>query len=403
MRSRTSPIDPASLLAGMMKLTLMTRPASLRARATRCRRLAPSWVASTAPPLAAFAVARGLLWAASASTGRGWPGAADLSRHDTFLYLGIAKHGYTLFTCPRPGGFCGNAGWFPLFPLLVAPFTHAGLSGQTVGACLAALFQLATLVLLWRRFLGGRPTPRSVAALLGAAVFPGAVYLAAVFPISLLALLTLAAIAFASHERPRLAAGALALAAVTHPLGACAALAVSLAEASVRRPRRACLYLGAGAAGLCAVALVQWIWVGHPDAYLLVQRHYGHGGTSPVETLRYAKQSALTWVHDPGRVDLVPQLEVLLVALVTAAVVATAIVLRRTLDRAGRAATAFAASAWLVPLALGGVSLYRSDAVLLVGVVVARRLPAAVLAGFAVAAAVLGFEMSRLFFQGVLA
>ena len=72
-----------------------------------------------APPLAAFAVARGLLWAASASTGRGWPGAADLSRHDTFLYLGIAKHGYTLFTCPRPGGWCGNAGWFPLFPLLV--------------------------------------------------------------------------------------------------------------------------------------------------------------------------------------------------------------------------------------------------------------------------------------------
>jgi len=354
------------------------------------------------PPLVAFVLARALVWAAAASAGFGWPGARDLGRHDSFLYLSIAHHGYTLFACDRVGGWCGNAGWFPLFALLLAPFLHAGISGLLAGSALAAALQLATLVLLWG-LLGGRRTTRALLALLAAAVFPGAVYYAAVFPLSLLTLLALAALALASRGRHGAAAGLVALCAVTHPLGLGAAVAVALPEALARRPRIAAAYLGAGAAGAAAIAVAQRLAVGHFNAYLLIQRHYGHGGTSPVGTFRYAKEALLTFLRDPHRLDLVPQLQLLLVALFVCAVATASIAAWRDLTPIEVSAATFTVCVWAAPLLLGGVSLYRSDAALLPGLLLARRLPAALLAVFVVAATPLAFEMSRLFFESVLA
>jgi hypothetical protein len=122
-----------------------------------------------------------------------------------------------------------------------------------------------------------------------------------------------------------------------------------------------------------------------------------------VETFRYAKLAALTFVRDPHRLDLVPQLQLLLIAAFAAATAIAAVAARHRLTQLELSAAVFTVCAWAVPILIGGVSLYRSDAALLPGLLLARRLPAPVLAVFAVAAAPLAFELSRLFFQSVLA
>ena len=356
--------------------------------------------AGVVPPLAAFVLARGVVWAASASVGLGVPGAADLSRHDSLLYLSIARHGFTIFACPRPGGWCGNSGWMPAYPLLVSPFSAAGLSAMTVAAIVSAVFQLATLVLLWNGFWHGRVTAKNVAALACAAVFPGAIYYAAVFPLSLLTFLFLLGLYLAGQRRVA-AAVVYAAAAATYPVGILLGAAVGLRESIPRgtireRGLRAAQAAGAGFAGLAAVSVVQRVTSGHWDSYVKVQRFYGHTGVDPLTTLRRAKAATLSFLQDPHRLDLVPSVQLLLTAAFVATVLVMALASRR---RADLVPALLVGGAWLMPLALGGVALYRSDAALLPGLLVSRRLPPVAQVGFAVVAGLVAFQMDRLFFQ----
>jgi hypothetical protein len=93
---------------------------------------------------------------------------------------------------------------------------------------------------------------------------------------------------------------------------------------------------------------------------------------------------------------------VLLVAGFVCGVTAAAVAARRSLTKTELSAAVFTVGVWALPLLLGGFSPYRSDAALLPGLLLARRIPAPLLAVFVVAAAPLAFEMSRLFFQSVL-
>jgi hypothetical protein len=57
---------------------------------------------------------------------------------------------------------------------------------------------------------------------------------------------------------------------------------------------------------------------------------------------------------------------------------------------------------WLGPLILGGVNLYRADALLVPALLVLRNAPSWVNAIVCVGLATLGFVMAQLFFRGVL-
>ena len=67
------------------------------------------------------------------------------------------------------------------------------------------------------------------------------------------------------------------------------------------------------------------------------------------------------------------------------------------------AAAVFVAVAWLIPLSLGGVSLYRTDAILLPALILLRRLPMPALIVLAAAATPVAYLMDVRFFQGLLA
>ena len=66
---------------------------------------------------------------------------AEWVRWDSRNYLSIANHGYTLMSCQgEVFSLCGNSGWFPFYPLLIAPFAAVGLQAATVGLVISLVF-----------------------------------------------------------------------------------------------------------------------------------------------------------------------------------------------------------------------------------------------------------------------
>ena len=367
-----------------------------------------------APPLAAFVLARGLLAAAAVSAGLPPFDPRIFVRWDSGHYLGIAEVGYDLEPCREESGYanglwCGNAGWFPGYPWVIRIMSLSGLRPATAGALLSALCSLASLLLLWNAFLGAALNGPNAWCLGMAAFFPGQVYQHAVFPVSMLTLCALLALHLAGAGR-RVAAGlAGAAAAVTYPTGVLLApvlLVGSLLTAAGPRRRSWRFALIAPALtvlGLAAVPLAQWAAVGDPKAFFKVQDKYGHGWNWPIATLRRHVKPLVDgqwrWTSD------VPALQSAFVALFILAVAfrVIAAMRRRRAEAQDVLLIVFALAFWLFPLVLGAsVSACRAEATLLPSAVLLRRLPAALQAGVAAAAAALAYPIALLFYYRVL-
>jgi hypothetical protein len=150
--------------------------------------------ATVLPPLLAFVAANALVWHAAGSAGYDFFDPRTWALWDGGQYLSQARRGLTLVPCKvppyKPGQWCGNAGWFPLYPALVRGVSWTGLPLDWSGVVVAQSACLALLAVVWR-MLGARLTAAAVLCLALAAVFPGMVYDHAVFPISLASLATL--------------------------------------------------------------------------------------------------------------------------------------------------------------------------------------------------------------------
>ena len=143
------------------------------------------------PPFAAF-VAGWVLIASRAP--KGWTSAFDpatFNHWDADQYLSIAKHGYRASAqCHSAPAFpnCGNLTWFPGYPGIVRVLASTHIGYPAAALVIAWLCWYLTLLMVWvlstdKAKSGG--TARGVACLALAAVFPGQVYFAALFPISL--------------------------------------------------------------------------------------------------------------------------------------------------------------------------------------------------------------------------
>jgi hypothetical protein len=351
-----------------------------------------------APPIVTFLGARLLVVAAAVHAHKGYPGAADLSRADSYNYVSIAVHGYILHPCPPRcvSGvslpWSGNSGWFPLYPLVLAPFVWFG-EGEVAGAVVSAVCQLCTFALLWFGFVRSCPRAKAVALMVFAAVFPGTIYLAAVFPLSMLTLVFLGGLLFLRRGNARAVVASAFFATLVYPLGCLYGVATFIAA----RRRSGAVAVGAtiGALGLLAVA--QRLFTGHWNAYLLAQASRGHGLHDPLPTLLSAKSSTLSFLHQQSNIDVVPALQTtLVVIIVTTAVVSAAFSWRSVFDRC---VAVLILLCWAEPLVLGGINLYRTDIALLPAVLLFRRLPAPVIAAFVVIAATIAYWMSVLYFQ----
>src|SRR2546429_540516 len=125
------------------------------------RRLRGDWV-----PVVVFLAVTIFMALVAHFAGRNPFDAHTWAQWDSSYYESIARHGYVMQPCaggPHTDGICGNAGWFPGYPLAMAGLERLGVPLPAGGVVLSWLFSLATLILLWRTFLARRASAGAIA------------------------------------------------------------------------------------------------------------------------------------------------------------------------------------------------------------------------------------------------
>jgi len=336
----------------------------------------------------------------------GFPGWNPLSwkRFDSVHYLGIATTGYEYFSCARLGGpsgdACGNAAWFPLYPWLLRPLLALGFAPETAGVWVAGLAALGMLVVLWSAFLRSRGL-RGWLVLGMAAVFPGAVYQHAIFPISLALLGLVLAAAFTARGRWVLAGLAGAGVALSYVTGVLVSIPNGVAALlRTRTLRPALLAAGLAASGFLLVLVLHQLLLGHWDAFYWVHRKGFPAMARPVDTFLAVTAPAFHPVNHRHRMIAAQEITVATLVLLGLGVAWAG---RRRADAARTWAALAALSFWVFPLVVGrGVSLYRSDALVLPVVLLLVELPPWLLGALVIWLMVLAEQMARLFFTGYL-
>lgn len=361
-------------------------------------------------PACFFLLSRACVMAAALNVGKKWNDLSAYKQWDSHLYLDIAQNGYSFITCQQAGyassGWCGNAGWFPGYPLLMRKVAEVfGISQIDAGVWISAFFFLLTLLVAWNGLLHQRRA--GWVGMLALAVFPGMVYDHAVFPISLVSFCILAACLAVSRGRwfiAFLSAAGAGFAYSTGPLLGLTSIpfvVVALFRGQYRRAWDfACVTLGA-ALGFAGVLALQWKETQHWNAFFLVQEKYKHGASSPfsifVTPLRNVFHvSSLGMPESSVWIGLQTGVTALLV-------VAIWFSLRRDRAKGDVLLAAVATSYWMLPHLLGAsVSLYRSEALVFPLALLVPRLDRPARGAFLLVFGLLAFEMSRLYFTGTL-
>jgi hypothetical protein len=148
---------------------------------------------------------------------------------DAKNYLDIAQHGYYYYTCPADykyaGQLCGDIGWYPGWPLLLAAVFHLGLPfSVALQAWLLALgFAYAGFALTFRLLRHFTSWQYATWGLVLYAVSPGGFYFLTAFPYGFL-LVFMAGYLLTYERFPWRAALLAAAASLTYPQAAIIAL-----------------------------------------------------------------------------------------------------------------------------------------------------------------------------------
>jgi hypothetical protein len=372
-----------------------------------------SWTSILLPPAIAFLAAQAFLMILADLNGYDPMEPGTWFRGDSAYYCSIATSGYTLYQSDGtagypPGMWLGNAGWMPLYPWMIRSLLAIGIGPALATIGLVLLFHFCTLAILWNRFLRDVDDKRAFTCLLLAAFCPGQIYYHAIFPISLLTLLT---VIFFDRLLARrwLAAGAAGLLAgmsyaVGFLLGPIATLFLLLPPYGRDRAtlilKRSVLVGLMPLIGLALFLLVLQIRVGAWNGFFLVQARYGHGLHNPFMTL-FLQLRALTItapVLQTFRRQVLP--EIIVVAALTIAAVCWGVARWKHHPPLDRLLTLSAAVFWLFPLSMGmGVIPMRSHACMLPMIPLARKLPLYLQAVLLITFAILSISTSKLFFD----
>jgi hypothetical protein len=378
------------------------------------------------PPLTAWLAANLLTWAVAAASGVSWWSTSSRRRWDSEHYLSIAKTGYEMFRCRDrydnfPDVVCGNVAWFPAYPMTIRAVSALGLSPEVAAVVVSELALLAMFGVLWW-LLGARLTTASGLTLAAGAVFPGAIYFHAIFPVTLLTLGLLVCLVGIRTERWWLAGIAGFVAAGSHPVGVTVVgmlvLSALFAWRSSPWSGRLARGLGAAAVSASAVAWVHWLmWraTGHWDAYETINRvSYGqHGVRNPVTELHRAYDFPFRDLYEPAthtwlvRHSLsAHQTQLWLNVIVLGAVILAAAyraVRDRGLEPVEWAAFLLTGAIALMPFIAGAVnSWYRNHSMTFVALVLVHRLPRWLQVLVVLACGVQYVLLSSMFFSGIL-
>ena len=216
------------------------------------------------------------------------------TRFDSANYLRIARIGRTFGKCGSKGlpgdrltflyhhTWCGTAQWLPGYPLAVRTVrTVAAISLPTAGVLISWVALAAGIFLVW--FGWGRDLPplKALLLLLTFALFPGAIYSFAVFPISLAVTLLVGAALGVARGHPGVAAGLSALAGLCYPSAWYATIGLAVASLVVTWPHgasravRQSLITAAGLVSIVILAVWDQAKLGHFDAFFVMVSQHG--------------------------------------------------------------------------------------------------------------------------------
>jgi hypothetical protein len=346
-----------------------------------------------APVAVAFALATLLLFAAAWQAGADPLSSVVWGRWDSSLYLYLANHGDTFASCPAPyppGLWCGSAGWFPGYSLLLAPLFSLGLPQMLTAVVVSWAFDFGMLAVLWRGYLQQFESPVRYVALLFAATAPAGVYLRAVFPMSMAAFFVVAALLLMRRSRPLWAAAMIGVAGFCYLSTAAVAVILVpwtyLATRGRSTGERVALTCAAAVLACCGVVaslVFAQLQTGHWNAYFLIQAHYGHTLTFPFVTLvdllrqtfggpAYAQALAMS------RYGAVTEgIEALLAATIAlgSTVAVGMLMLRRRATLWDGAVLCAVLLFWLIPLTQANLSYWRGDTLLVPAALLLPRMP----------------------------
>jgi hypothetical protein len=382
----------------------------------RRRRARARWATLLVPPVCAFAFAVLLLYVAALRdrATRDFLSFAHWGRYDSGIYLGTAAHGFNLSQCVGPAypphSWCGTAGWAPLYPGLMWLLGHLGFMLGTAGMVLAAVFAYLTLQSVWV-LIGPSWSFSKLCCLALAACFPGMVYYYALYPVSLLAFLSVVGLILFIRGHFLSAGITGAFCAWAFAVGPLIGVVFLLAALILHRGpsfwKVALQTTGVAFAGFAALlAFSQWT-VGNWQAYFLIQAKYNNGLHDPVATFlssftggppaKYPLQDP-----SPAYQYLVPKAQTALVAaLVIGLVVWT--FRSRQVSRANWVILSYTVVFWIAPL-LDGPTLgrYRLEALLVPCTALCTRLPRVIQIALVGTSAVLAVGLTSLFTRNVL-
>lgn len=368
--------------------------------------VAPSDVPAISPwrkwgvPALALLGSQIVVWACAAVAGAHPFSIKSGLKWDAGTYVDIARNGYYLFPCREQpgivaadtpaGAWCGNAGWFPLYPMLTRVLHLTGLpyDVSAYAISLAALF--GSFVLLWHLLDHRQPLWLALAALL-----PGAVYQHLTYPISLGTLALLGAVA-ALRARSWLWAGLCsAVGAAAYPNTGILVLVVPVAVVAIwRRWLPAVTAFAIGVSGWVLSAAVFTLETGRWDAYFLIQKKYGNGVHNPLATADRLFA---------GSARLETKLSFLIALALSALVVLAYFRVRPPQRTESAVLVALTLGLLVIPLVAGpSVSAYRSHALLMPAVLALRGQPAWLIARTAAVSAVAAGMIAVYFYAGLL-
>lgn len=222
------------------------------------------------------------------------------NRWDSGLYLDIVKNGHTLFPCDYSVlspiehiQWCGNAGWAPLYPLLIKIFSTLFQIDHAICAwLLTQIFYLSFLLVIAQLIIDSYSIKNWLLMLL-TSIVPGHVYAQAIFPMSL-ALFCISLLFYGLiHKKYILAGIAGFFAVLSYSIGflLIASLSFYLITDLIINKRKIELrkhftVLILTSVGFVSLLLYDYISTGHWDALFLIQKKYDHHLQNPFILLK---------------------------------------------------------------------------------------------------------------------
>lgn len=385
------------------------------------------------PPAVAWLFANLVTWlvAKASSAGDGskvayWS-TAGRHRWDSGHYLSIAETGYEMFWCrERYPNFrdvmCGNVAWFPGYPMSVRAVSATGLSYEISAVVVTEVSLFGMFAVLWW-LLGARLTWATGLTLAIGTVFPGGIYLHAMFPIATGTLALLVCIVGVKRNSWAVAGAAGFVAAACYPVGTAAAGMLLLsAFFAWQRDRWPVRFAKAGLSAVLAGFGVLWakwlMWqaTGRWNAYEILQKSsYQQGDLrQPFDEIRksyefpfgdwYRPKGQLTWLVEHSIAAHKTQLWVnIAFVLLILTTVAIRLLRSHRLDVEEWAAFILTMAIFFVPFFAGAqISWYRNHAQMFVGLILVRRMPRWVQVPLFALCAIQYVFLSAMFFAGVL-